>query len=104
MWASLKLLLLTQPYVGALEPRLTLAKSSTYERVNPSGLISLFSMNRLAEGPIDAYTVDSRDKTNVLERDHILKRTTRLLFCRLDCREHFYTPEAYIPGFPVCFS
>ncbi len=61
-------------------------------------------MNRLAEGPIDPYTVDRRDKANVLERDHISKKTTGVLFWRLACRGRFYTPEAYIPGFLVCLS
>lgn len=62
----------------------------------------MFSMKRLAVGPIDPYAVDRRDKANVLERERILKGTTRLLFERTGLRECFYTAEAYFPGSLVC--
>ena len=45
--------------------------TETYERLKPSGAINLFSMNRLARGPIAADTTERKHSVSKVEQERI---------------------------------
>lgn len=48
-----------------------LLSTDTYERLKPSGPMTLFSMKRLVRGPIAAYATEAKHRANKAKQERI---------------------------------